>query len=511
MFLDYPLLMTQEQNKNSEGMCAPTSFPKIKGPKSKHDRIAIIGAGPSGIHMAYKLKKEGYTNVTVFERNRYIGGKSRTLYHRGVPHEMGTVYTQPDYTEIYRLVNEFDAGHLLPMPSPTVWVNNKKHPIPITSLQNSIRVLMRLRPDITNTTVAAGILQQAIRKYLGLHIGMFGTYEGELMPRPCDAILSKINMTFLDFLKVHQIEALKGMFMSAMTAQGYGHVDEISTLYGMMWMTPRFLEEIVKPPLPEVKSVVKILSKGFQFLWAEISRITNLNVKLSSPVTKVLRLRNGFLVIYRDCGNLRKERFDFIITSPTMKFMSNVIKFDPDVRELFRRTFNYYYTTTLADTDYGVNRGKSPQDYYAFNMNSKENNSVWVHRDSYSSLNYITGENYTNGLFTDGPDGKYIQSSVYYQFSKRSSPWQTLTQKLKDHILNVERSTKIKIIHRIKWSYFPRYSVSDMASGILWDIFEKQGAHNMWYIGSSVSFESVKSVVEYNNLLLRQFPCSNGI
>ena len=31
-----------------------------------------------------------------------------------------------------------------------------------------------------------------------------------------------------------------------------------------------------------------------------------------------------------------------------------------------------------------------------------------------------------------------------------------------------------------------------------------QGRNNMWYGGSSVSFESVKSVLEYNNLLLRQ-------
>ena len=30
--------------------------PRIKGPKSTADRIAIIGAGAAGIHMAYELK-----------------------------------------------------------------------------------------------------------------------------------------------------------------------------------------------------------------------------------------------------------------------------------------------------------------------------------------------------------------------------------------------------------------------------------------------------------------------
>lgn len=30
--------------------------PRIKGPKSTADRIAIVGAGAAGIHMAYELK-----------------------------------------------------------------------------------------------------------------------------------------------------------------------------------------------------------------------------------------------------------------------------------------------------------------------------------------------------------------------------------------------------------------------------------------------------------------------
>ena len=41
--------------------------------------------------------------------------------------------------------------------------------------------------------------------------------------------------------------------------------------------------------------------------------------------------------------------------------------------------------------------------------------------------------------------------------------------------------------------------------GRIWDIFSMQGQHRTWYSGASVSFESVKSVMEYNKLLLRQF------
>ena len=36
-------------------------FREIDGPESLDTPIGIIGAGPSGVHMAYSLKKAGYT------------------------------------------------------------------------------------------------------------------------------------------------------------------------------------------------------------------------------------------------------------------------------------------------------------------------------------------------------------------------------------------------------------------------------------------------------------------
>ena len=60
------------------------------------------------------------------------------------------------------------------------------------------------------------------------------------------------------------------------------------------------------------------------------------------------------------------------------------------------------------------------------------------------------------------------------------------------------------------WRYFPRFNPADMNAGILWDILKMQGKYGMWYAGSSVIFESVKSVVEYNELLVQKMrqPCA---
>src|SRR5687767_8625516 len=37
-------------------------------------RILIIGAGPTGLGAAYRLKELGYTNFHIYERSGHIGG-----------------------------------------------------------------------------------------------------------------------------------------------------------------------------------------------------------------------------------------------------------------------------------------------------------------------------------------------------------------------------------------------------------------------------------------------------
>ena len=41
-----------------------------------------------------------------------------------------------------------------------------------------------------------------------------------------------------------------------------------------------------------------------------------------------------------------------------------------------------------------------------------------------------------------------------------------------------------------------------MQVGRLWDVISVQGRSRTWYIVSSVSFEAIRSVMEYNILLL---------
>ena len=49
-----------------------------------------------------------------------------------------------------------------------------------------------------------------------------------------------------------------------------------------------------------------------------------------------------------------------------------------------------------------------------------------------------------------------------------------------------------------------RWSPAEMTSGRPWEVLGMQGREGIWFAGSSVSFESLSAVMEYNKLLLRQ-------
>jgi NADPH-dependent 2,4-dienoyl-CoA reductase/sulfur reductase-like enzyme len=62
-------------------------------------RIAVLGAGASGLAAAEELRELGYENVTIIEAGAEAGGKTREHEVQGIRYETGTVwcFPGPDY------------------------------------------------------------------------------------------------------------------------------------------------------------------------------------------------------------------------------------------------------------------------------------------------------------------------------------------------------------------------------------------------------------------------------
>ena len=63
-------------------------------------------------------------------------------------------------------------------------------------------------------------------------LSLFGDYKYSVLPEPKN--LDEISMTFMEFLKEHELEALIPTMVYSHTVQGYGILDEIPAFYGLM-------------------------------------------------------------------------------------------------------------------------------------------------------------------------------------------------------------------------------------------------------------------------------------
>lgn len=154
---------------------------KIRGPKKLEDRIAIVGAGPSGVHMAYLLKERGFKNIEILEKSARIGGKAFTVKNKGVPQDMGSCFLEPHYDHVVELVKKFLPDDLKHFPSSSIWLDEFKKPV--TFGQYVALISMGLYKS-SNLTVLKQKVYKSIMKYNKLHGLIFGEYDFELMPKP---------------------------------------------------------------------------------------------------------------------------------------------------------------------------------------------------------------------------------------------------------------------------------------------------------------------------------------
>lgn len=68
-------------------------------------RVAVVGAGPAGLAAAYRLQQRG-AEVTIFERNDYVGGRTRSVRKGQFTFDVGALVMLPTYKNVYSLIRE---------------------------------------------------------------------------------------------------------------------------------------------------------------------------------------------------------------------------------------------------------------------------------------------------------------------------------------------------------------------------------------------------------------------
>ncbi len=168
-------------------------------------KVAVLGAGFSGMLAAYQLEKEGI-DVTVYEKEAFIGGHCRTLATKGDYTELGTVFSFSkdikkllielgvDYTERFTYRSFVDENY-----------NNVEH-----MLREDIHILMDELNDL--------------RTILSPYTPYLDSPNYGFIPEP-------LMMPLSQFLKLHNLRFVHQVIAPHLSSYGFGHIDDLQAYY----------------------------------------------------------------------------------------------------------------------------------------------------------------------------------------------------------------------------------------------------------------------------------------
>lgn len=158
-------------------------------------RIAVIGAGFSGMLAAYLLEKQGF-KVTIYEKQEYIGGHCRSIISRDVYTELGTVFSFS--RKIKELLIELNVDY-------------KEHFIYkdyVDENYNQIEVMSR--EDVSKLVRELKKLEEILSKYSDSLMGInYGYIHDDLM------------ISFYDFTIKHDLKYVRDIMSPFFSSFGF--------------------------------------------------------------------------------------------------------------------------------------------------------------------------------------------------------------------------------------------------------------------------------------------------
>ena len=142
------------------------------------------------------------------------------------------------------------------------------------------------------------------------------------MEKPKPSIMNRIRGTFLDFLKRENLEPMKVIFKTTHEVQGYGFIDEISALYGLIWNKAAFVTvyalRILRIPPKNEREGIYFLREGFETVWKNIVEKEKLNIEFNTDIYSLRRHNGNSILKVWEGSSLRSELCNFVIWTAPM-------------------------------------------------------------------------------------------------------------------------------------------------------------------------------------------------
>lgn len=417
-------------------------------------RIAVVGGGPAGLSAAYRLKKAGYTNVTVLERASEVGGKTETIEYQGHNYEMGAIMSGPSYTEVIELAKEM--GEKI---------------VPFAPGGASVVVADPMSAELKSMTVAAKL--KFLAAAVEYHV-LYFKYRRYFDQPGMSLVPAELNEPFSTWVvkNVHFHKELQELLSHSFVSFGYGYMSEIPAAYVMRYFSPRLLRSFIF-------GQVRMLQDGYQSLWKKIA--SNLKVETDFEVAEARRT-NGVWSVKSKSG--KQQEFDSIIWSAPLDAAARAVDLPPQLKDVFSKIDYQFYNSSLVEVE-GVPRGSG---VVTKNYDVKAQGGVvsWLHR---------------------WPDQTGVAN--FYTLSDTFMPPENVEEGLR--AFAASHGFKIKtVVKSVGWKYFPHFQKAELDERAYELIEAEQGRNGLFFAGEIMNFSTVEHSAEYSRALIERFFTNEG-
>ncbi|KAJ8574149.1 hypothetical protein K7X08_025954 [Anisodus acutangulus] len=438
-------------------------FSKIHPCFPVNTRIAIVGAGPSGISAAYALCNLGYNNVTIIEKHHSVGGMCESVDVEGRIYDLGgQVLAANSAPTIFHLAKE-TGSELVELDS---------HKLALIDSQTGNYQDNKVADDYVSVISLTLELQDKAKDSGRIGIHAVSDLASDMTP---------------EFLESRGFKSVPKSVAYGYTASGYGFVQDMPYAY---------IHEFTRTSMA---GRIRRFIDGYTSLWKKVSESLPITVMCQTEVLSVRRDSTGIEIdVKNSSGYFESMEFDKVILSGAFPFRSkrtyrspsNSISADPenevlDLSELEKELFSKvqtidYYTTVLKIK--GLEH--MPVGFYYFEefMNDPATigNPVAMQR-FYSDTNVFLFWSYGNSANVEGS---------------------TVLQLAIDAVKRIGGEVEMVVLQR-RFKYFPHVNSQDMKEGF-YDKIENQlqGQKNTYYVGGLMAFELTERNSSYSMALI---------
>ena len=443
----------------SENVGQSTSQELTLAPPSKSLRIAIVGAGPSGLTAADTLKGLGYANVTVFEKNDHVGGKVYSVPNGdGTFSELGAFFATTDYTTVLGYANKYGIPYSAFPDAQNIVDSNGQSSAPQAWLESHYNTLQILAAVAAYTPLTAEM--DTVLAEDGFAV------VPALLPS------SDYYLPFSEFAAKRGLTPITELVRALMVGFGYGYYESTPAIYYLKllgWMVK--LNASLTMPITQPPAYV--FPTGYQSIWTAVAQ--DLNVQLNSTVTSIARPSPDGAPVQVTINGRDTYDFDDVIISVPLNRVGNFMTLTRQESALFSQVQTETYDVSLF-TGTGMTPGQVS--YFYGNASAAQIN----HAVAILATGKATNESWQ--IVDPTATTSLVDSTLASDVSAFGGQFGSIVQQQ-------------------TWDYFPHVSTAALQNGFYYSVEALQGSNHTFYVGSTMSFETVEHSARYAATLVK--------